>query len=82
MTSQTMSCRSLLRLLLNNIMKDTLQKQISNLTRRVEELERRPVYVPYPVQQPITQPWNPNVWPNHQPYWDSNGPTCRGSISG
>lgn len=58
-----------------------LQTELQELKKRVEELERRPVYVPY--YQP-TPPWP--GWP--QPYigdppqypWNPWVPTCGGAI--
>lgn len=51
-----------------------LLKRIAALEKRVEELERRPVYVPYyvpPAQLPEVVPAQP--WQPWQPYI---GPTC------
>lgn len=48
-----------------------LQEQVRKLRKRVEDLERRPVYVPYPVSPPPYTPpapavpweWVPNTIP-------------------
>ena len=62
-----------------------LLKRIAALEKRVEELERRPVYVPYyvPPAAPEPQPWQPwqpyigptcPTYPGTQPTWICSGP--------
>ena len=53
-----------------------LQTQIDELKKRIEELERRPQFIPYmpvPYQPPYQPPVNPSpnttpAWPLYPPY--------------
>lgn len=48
-----------------------MQKQLDDLRRRVEELERRPIYYPAPVFVPQ---WPQPYWPTVPPIvWSSDG---------
>lgn len=38
-------------------MNEEIQKQLDDLKRRIEELERRPIYVPFPSPWPQPAPW-------------------------
>jgi len=52
------------------------EKRIEELMHRVEALERRPVYVPYPVFPPVQTDPNPFPpgFPGVEPTWICNTP--------